>query len=374
MTENGELAALRSEVDGINHELLALFSRRARLAQEIHEQKLRSGRPVHDPERERQMLSQLIAENPGPFPAGVVAQLFGELFSATKALMEGAERKGLRVARGPGDPDLLVRVGTETVGREPVLIAGPCSVENAVQIDRTAAFLASRGVRLLRGGAYKPRTSPYDFQGLGREGLELLAVAARRHGMQSVTEVVDTRHVEEVCRYADVLQVGARNMQNFELLKEVGRAARPVLLKRGPSATLHELLHAAEYVAAQGNGAILLCERGIRSFDNQTRNVLDISAVPLLRRATALPVLVDVSHAAGRKDILAPLARAALAAGAQGILLEVHPSPATARSDAQQQLDFDEFARFEAETSAFWTRAPVAHPRVERVSSGAEQA
>ncbi len=346
---DGALSALRGRVDTLNLELLALISQRAHVAREIHGLKVASGRPVHDPEREHQMIERLVAENPGPFPAGVVAQLFGELFAATKSLMEGEERLRLRVARAPGEPDRLVRVGPEAVGREPILIAGPCSVENAFQIDQTAAFLASRGVRFLRGGAFKPRTSPYDFQGLGAEGLELLGAAAKRHGLRSVTEVVDTRHVEIVCRHADVLQVGARNMQNFELLKEVGRASRPVLLKRGPAATLHELLHAAEYIAAQGNGQILLCERGIRSFDNQTRNTLDISAVALLRRATALPVLVDPSHAAGRKDILAPLARAALAAGAQGILLEVHPCPAAARSDAQQQLDFGEFDRFQAE-------------------------
>ncbi len=343
------LAALRDRVDGINGTLLSLFSERARLALEIHAVKSAAGRPVHDPERERQMVERLVASNPGPLADGAVAHLFGELFAATKALMEAGERRTLRVARRAREPDAVVRVGSDAIGGDPVLIAGPCAIENALQIDQTAAFLASRGVRFLRGGAYKPRTSPYDFQGLGEAGLELLAAAAKRHGLRSVTEVTDTRHVDLVCRHADVLQIGARNMQNFELLKEVGRAKRPVLLKRGLAATLDELLHAAEYVVSHGNSAVVLCERGIRSFGRETRNLLDVSAVALLRRATALPVIADVSHAAGRKDILAPLARAALAAGAQGILLEVHPSPAAARSDAQQQLDFAEFDRFQEE-------------------------
>ncbi|MHB8417462.1 MAG: bifunctional 3-deoxy-7-phosphoheptulonate synthase/chorismate mutase [Myxococcales bacterium] len=357
-----ELAVLRSQVDGINGTLLELFSERARLTQRIHAVKAVAGRPVHDPERERQMLEGLVSRNPGPLADGAVAHLFGELFAATKALMEAGEQRALRVARRPGEADAVVRVSGDAIGEAPVLIAGPCSVENALQIDQAAAFLASRGVRFLRGGAYKPRTSPYDFQGLGEAGLELLAAAARRHSLRSVTEVTDTRHVELVCRHADVLQVGARNMQNFELLKEVGRAKRPILLKRGFAATIDELLLAAEYVVSQGNGAVILCERGIRSFGRETRNLLDVSAIALLRQVTALPVIADVSHAAGRKDILAPLARAALAAGAQGILLEVHPCPASARSDAQQQLDFEEFDRFQAAVFG----APEAAARRER--------
>jgi 3-deoxy-7-phosphoheptulonate synthase/chorismate mutase len=325
------------------------LSERARATQEIHKLKTIAGLPVHDPLREQEMLTELLGENPGPFADGMVAQLFTEIFRVTRALMEHDERRGLRVARAAGVPDVVLRIRDHSVGEHPILIAGPCSVENALQLERTAAFLASRGVRFLRGGAFKPRTSPYEFQGLGEPALELLRDAASRHGMASITEVVDTRHVDVVARHVDVLQVGARNMQNFELLKEVGRSKKPVLLKRGMAATLSELLHAAEYVVSQGNDAIMLCERGIRSFETQTRNTLDISAVPLLRRATALPVLVDVSHAAGRIDILAPLARAALAAGAQGVMVEVHPQPAAALSDAKQQLDFAQFDAFRAE-------------------------
>jgi 3-deoxy-7-phosphoheptulonate synthase len=201
-------------------------------------------------------------------------------------------------------------------------------------------------VRFLRGGAFKPRSSPYAFQGLGEEGLRILQAVCRRHGMLGVTEVMDTRAVGIVAEHADVLQVGARNMSNFDLLREVGRTRRPVLLKRGMAATVDELLWAAEYVVLQGNEQVVLCERGIRTFETATRNTLDIAAIPLLRQRSYLPVIADVSHAAGRKDILAALARAALAAGAQGLMVEMHPEPRTARSDAQQQLSPAEFTAF----------------------------
>jgi 3-deoxy-7-phosphoheptulonate synthase / chorismate mutase len=237
-------------------------------------------------------------------------------------------------------------VGGQTVGAGPILIAGPCSVESPEQMERVARRLAALGVKFLRGGAFKPRSSPYSFQGLGVRGLEILRDVARRHGLVTVTEVVDTRAVETVIRHADVVQIGARNMHNYELLREVGRARVPVLLKRGLAATISEFLGSAEYVASEGNERVILCERGIRTFENQTRNTLDIAAVPLLRQQSYLPVIVDVSHAAGRTDILAPLACAALAAGANGLMVEVHPTPSVARSDPEQQLDLDQFRRF----------------------------
>ncbi len=337
------LTRLRCEIDGLNSELVSLLSRRAQIALEIAGRKRAVGRPVHDPERELVMMASTLDRNPGPFSNEVVAHLLNEVVKATVALMNGEERSTLTVARTQNSKDTIVTVKGVDVGAEPVLIAGPCSVEGEVQVEQSARFLASRGVRLMRGGAFKPRTSPYEFQGLGRRGLELLSCAARRHGLGVVTEIVDPRHVELVSAHADLLQVGARNMQNFELLKALGSAGRPVLLKRGLAATLDELLHAAEYVASHGNTRLVLCERGIRTFERSTRNTLDVSAVPLLRRMTHLPVLVDVSHAAGRRDILADLARAALASGAHGLMVEVHPCPAVARSDAQQQLDFAEF-------------------------------
>lgn len=228
-------------------------------------------------------------------------------------------------------------------GREVVIAAGPCSVEGFEMLLDTAQHVASSGASLLRGGAFKPRTSPYAFQGLGEEGLLLLAAVRHETGLPIVTEVMDTRQVARVAQVADILQVGARNMQNFPLLAELGRAGKPVLLKRGASARISELLLAAEYVMANGNERVILCERGIRTFETSTRNTLDISAIPVLKAETHLPVIVDPSHAGGRADLVLPLALASIAAGADGLIIEVHPKPSVARSDADQQLTFDQF-------------------------------
>ena len=232
-----------------------------------------------------------------------------------------------------GDP-----TGTIIGGREVVVIAGPCSVEGREMLRETARAVGAAGARMLRGGAFKPRTSPYAFQGMGEGGLQLLSEVRAETGMPVVTEVMDPRQVELVASYADVLQIGARNMQNFALLTEVGRVQRPVLLKRGLSATISELLMAAEYIMAQGNGDVMLCERGIRTYETATRNTMDIAAIPVLKRETHLPVIVDPSHAGGRADLVAPLAMAAIAAGADGLIVEVHPDPANALSDGEQSL------------------------------------
>jgi len=225
------------------------------------------------------------------------------------------------------------------------VIAGPCAVESADQILEIARFLRDHGVDVLRGGAYKPRTSPYSFQGMETEGLDLLARAREETGLAIITEVVSAEDVPAVAEMADILQVGARNMQNFRLLQRVGRTDRPVFLKRGQSATLEEFLLAAEYVVAEGNPNVILCERGIRTFERYTRNTLDIAAVPLLKQLSHLPVVVDPSHATGRRDLVAPLAIAALAAGADGLMVEVHPDPENALSDGPQSLTFEMFAR-----------------------------
>ena len=223
------------------------------------------------------------------------------------------------------------------------ICAGPCSVESREQIEATAHAVARRGANVLRGGAFKPRTSPYAFQGMGRDALKLLRDAADRYGMAVVTEVLDPRDVELVSTYADMLQIGARNMQNFSLLREAGEAGKPVLLKRGLSATIEEWLMAAEYLLVAGNDEIVLCERGVRSFDNATRNLLDIAAVPLLKTLTHLPVIVDPSHGTGVAKLVAPMALAGVAAGADGLLIEVHPDPASAASDGPQSLTFEQF-------------------------------
>lgn len=229
-------------------------------------------------------------------------------------------------------------------GRGVVVIAGPCSVESAAMLTQTARSVRSHGATMLRGGAFKPRTSPHAFRGLGADALPLLADARAATGLPVVTEVMDPRQVEVVSRYADMLQIGTRNMQNFSLLAEVGRSSLPVLLKRGMAATIRELLYAAEHVMAAGNGRIVLCERGIRTFETSTRSTLDVSAVPVLKQETHLPVLVDPSHAAGAAPLVRPLALAAIAAGADGLLVEVHPEPAKALSDGEQSLGLEEFA------------------------------
>ncbi len=224
------------------------------------------------------------------------------------------------------------------------IAAGPCAVESREQIDATAAAVARAGANILRGGAFKPRTSPYAFQGLGRTGLELLRVAGDRNGLAIVTEVLDPREVGLVAEYADMLQIGARNMQNFALLRAVGESGKPVLLKRGPAATVEEWLMAAEYLLLAGNGQVVLCERGVRSFDPVTRNLLDLAVVPVLRELTHLPVVVDPSHGTGVARLVEPMALAAIAAGSDGLLVEVHPEPARAVSDGPQSLTFEQFA------------------------------
>ena len=238
-----------------------------------------------------------------------------------------------------GDP-----AGVTVGGRDFTVIAGPCSVEGRDMLRETARAVRAAGAAMLRGGAFKPRTSPYAFQGLGAAALHMLAEVRSTTGVPVVSEVMDTRQVELVAEHVDMLQVGARNMQNFALLAEVGRTQRPVLLKRGMSATVAELLMAAEYIMAQGNHDVVLCERGIRTFETSTRNTLDIAAIPVLKRETHLPVIVDPSHAGGRADLVLPLALAAVAAGADGLIVEVHPKPDRALSDGDQSLTFAAFA------------------------------
>lgn len=229
-------------------------------------------------------------------------------------------------------------------GRACLVAAGPCSVENEDMMTQTGRSVAGDGAALLRGGAFKPRTSPYSFDGLKEEGLQILARVRDETGLPVVTEVLDPRHAELIAGYVDMLQIGTRNMQNFSLLREVGQLQRPVLLKRGMSATLKDLLLAAEYVMSRGNMQVVLCERGIRTFGGEMRNTFDLAAIPWLKRETHLPVIADPSHAGGRQDLVAPISFAAVAAGADGLIVEVHPDPATALSDGDQSLTFDGFA------------------------------
>lgn len=234
--------------------------------------------------------------------------------------------------------------GVEAGGREILIIAGPCAVENSKQLNLSADAVHHAGAKVLRGGAFKPRTSPYKFQGLGEEGLIMLREVSDRTGMPVVTEVMDTRQVELVARYADMIQIGSRNMQNYPLLKEAGMLRKPVLLKRGMMATIEEFLLAAEYILSQGNDQVILCERGIRTFETTTRNTLDLSAIPVLKRLCHLPVIVDPSHGTGHRWMVSAMAKAAIAVGADGLIVEVHCNPEEALCDGQQSLSPDEFA------------------------------
>lgn len=242
--------------------------------------------------------------------------------------------------------DTLIDVAGRSIGGDTLtVIAGPCSVEDEEQMEAVAAHVAAHGATLLRGGAFKPRTSPYSFQGLGEEGLRLLRAAGDRHDLGVITEVMDIAKIDLIHQYTDIFQVGARNMQNFDLLKELGHAGKPVFLKRGASATIEEWLMAAEYLIAHGNPDVILCERGIRTFETATRNTLDLSSIPVVKQKSHLPIFADPSHGTGRRDAVLPMARAAVAAGADGLMVEVHPNPPAAKSDGPQSLLFDQFVQ-----------------------------
>ncbi len=243
----------------------------------------------------------------------------------------------------PESTEFEMQHGVKVGGKKIVVMAGPCSVEGQEMLMKTAEAVKKAGATFLRGGAFKPRTSPYSFQGLGEEGLKYLREAGDRYGLLVVTEVMDPRNVELVAQYADMLQIGARNMQNFDLLKECGTSKKPVLLKRGLSATVEELLLSAEYLLSKGNFKVMLCERGIRTFETATRNTIDINAIPVVKKETHLPILIDPSHGTGKRAYVAPIAKAAIAAGCDAIMVEVHPDPEQAKSDGPQSLMFHQF-------------------------------
>ncbi|PTE42278.1 chorismate mutase [Staphylococcus equorum] len=343
-----KLQEFRSEIVDINEEILNLLSKRGKLAQKIGEEKRKQGTAVYDPQREKEMINKLLDKNEGPFNDNVIKQLFKEIFKASTDLQKSENEKHLYVSRKLKPEDTIVQFDNGGIigSGNKSFVFGPCSVESQEQVDAVAANLQARGEKFIRGGAFKPRTSPYDFQGLGVEGLKILKNTKDKYGLNVVSEIVNPADFEVADDYLDVFQIGARNMQNFELLKEAGRSNKPVLLKRGLSATIEEFIFAAEYIASQGNENIILCERGIRTYEKATRNTLDISAVPILKQGTHLPVMVDVTHSTGRKDIMLPTAKAGLAVGADGIMAEVHPDPSVALSDSGQQMDFDEFENF----------------------------
>ncbi|MFD2046356.1 bifunctional 3-deoxy-7-phosphoheptulonate synthase/chorismate mutase [Ornithinibacillus salinisoli] len=342
-----DLEQLRTQLDDVNLQLLELMNNRAEIVQQIGQIKFKQGMKVFDPIREREMLNHLVEHNHGPFENKTVEHLFKEVFKACLELIEDDHRKALLVSRKKKPENTIIDIKGEKIGNSKThFVMGPCAVESYEQVAEVAKAIKSKGIKLLRGGAFKPRTSPYDFQGLGLEGLQILRQVADEHDLAVVSEIVNPAHIENALEYVDVIQIGARNMQNFELLKAAGDVDKPVLLKRGLSATISEFINAAEYIISRGNGNIILCERGIRTYERATRNTLDISAVPILKQETHLPVMVDVTHSTGRRDLLIPMAKAALAIGADGIMAEVHPDPAVALSDSAQQMDIPMFEQF----------------------------
>ncbi len=344
---NLELDQLRNKVDEKNVQILNLINERARLVQEIGKIKEKQGVNRYDPVRERAMLNHILEHNDGPFEKSTIQHIFKEIFKTGLELQKDDHRKALLVSRKKKPENTIVNVKGEMIGDgKQRFIFGPCSVESYEQVAEVAKAMQAKGLRLLRGGAFKPRTSPYDFQGLGLEGLKILKRVADEYDMAVISEIVNPADIEMALEYIDVIQIGARNMQNFELLKAAGAVKKPVLLKRGIAATIDEFINAAEYIMSEGNDQIILCERGIRTYERATRNTLDISAVPILKQETHLPVMVDVTHSTGRRDLLLPTAKAALAIGADGVMAEVHPDPAVALSDSAQQMDLDQFDDF----------------------------
>lgn len=344
---NEQLENLRNQLDEVNLKLLDVINERAKLVQEIGRVKSTQGVNRFDPVRERKMLDLITEKNEGPFETSTLQHLFKQIFQAGLELQEEDNSKALLVSRKKKPEDTVVTINGEAIGDgQQRLIAGPCSVESYEQVASVAKAIKEQGLKLLRGGAFKPRTSPYDFQGLGLEGLQILKRVADEFDLAVISEIVNPADIEVAIDYIDVIQIGARNMQNFELLKAAGSVNKPVLLKRGLSATIEEFINAAEYIISKGNGNIILCERGIRTYEKATRNTLDISAVPILKKETHLPVAVDVTHSTGRRDLLLPTAKAALAIGADLVMAEVHPDPAVALSDSAQQMDIPQFNDF----------------------------
>ncbi len=342
---SNRMAELRSEIDEINLKLLDLLNQRASIASEIGKIQSQLGSQIYDPQRESQMLTDLQMANEGPFSNETISALFKEVFKATLNLEEKAARANFLVQRKTADQKTVVELpdGTSIGNGNFTVIAGPCAIESYEQYDEVAAVLAEEGIKVMRAMAYKPRTSPYDFQGLGEPGLKIARQVANKYGLMLVSEVLDQSQLAMMDDYIDMFWIGARNMQNAFLLRGVGKMNKPVILKRHFGATIMEWLSAAEYIMSEGNSQIIMMERGIRTFSKLTRNTLDIGAVPLLKQESHLPVIVDVSHSAGRRDLAIPFGRVAVASGADGLMVEVHPNPSVAMSDAKQQLSIPEF-------------------------------
>lgn len=344
MTDS-RLQELRSQVDVINLQILELLNQRATAVSDIGKVQAQLGTSFYDPQREAFMLEQLERNNKGPFSNETIKALFREVFRASMALEETEARAKILVQRKSPDQSTVITLpdGLTKIGTGFSIIAGSCAVESYDQMDTVAAALSERGIKMMRGMAYKPRTSPYDFQGMGEEGLKIARQVANKYGMFVVSEIMDKSQIEMFSDYVDIFWVGARNMQNSFLLNALGKIRQPVILKNGLAATMEEFLYAAEYIVSSGNPNVILISRGIRTYEKWTRNTLDIGGIAVLKLESHLPLIVDISHSAGRRDIAIPMGRAAKASGADGLMVEVHPNPPVAMSDSKQQLSIPQF-------------------------------
>ncbi len=345
MSDETSVSELRAQVDEINMQILDLLTRRAKAVSEIGKLHTTMGVSHYDPSREADMLTALERANKGPFSNETIKALFREIFRASMEMEESQARAKIRVQRHSPDERTVIRMadGYEIGAGGFSVIAGSCAVENYDQIDQVGAALSARGVKIMRGMAWKPRTSPYEFQGMGEPGLQIARQVADKYSMYVVSEIMDLSQIPMMLNYVDVFWVGARNMQNSFLLKALGKIDRPVILKNGLAATMEEFLYAAEYIVSSGNPNVMLMMRGIRTYEKWTRNTLDMGTIAVLKQESHLPVIVDISHSAGRRDIAKPMARGARALGADGLMVEVHPNPPVAMSDAKQQLTIPEF-------------------------------
>jgi len=345
MSSPDRIVELRNSIDTINGQLLELLNKRASLASEIGKIQAQLGSQIYDPVREGEMLTSLEMSNKGPFSNETIKTLFKEIFKATLALEEKQASSKMLVNRKPEQQDTAITLtdGTQIGGGTFQVIAGACAIESYEQMDAVGELLSEFGIKIMRGMAWKPRTSPYEFQGLGEPGLKIARQVANKYGMQITCEIMDQSQIPMMSDYVDIFWVGAGTLKKNFLLRALAKILQPIILKRCFGNNIKEWLSSAEYIISGGNPNVIFMERGIRTFETETRNTLDISAVPVLKTQSHLPVIVDISHSAGRRDIAIPLARVAKASGADGMMVEVHPNPPVAMSDAKQQLYFDQF-------------------------------
>ena len=346
---SADINTLRDRIDEIDKQLLDLLNTRAGISIKIRNIKRALGLSEYTPARENEVFASVESRNRGPLSDQKVNSIFQTIIRESSSVVSQVDLSEENISKHNE-----LSIGDITIGSsQKVLMCGPCSVESKEQIELCAQFLSKLKIPIMRGGAFKPRTSPYDFQGMGEKGLRLLSEAAHRHNLLTVSEIMDAQDISLFADQVDIMQIGARNMHNYSLIQKVARTGKPILLKRGFMSTIEEFLLAAEYILKEGNTKVILCERGIRTFEKMTRFTLDLSCVALVKRMTNFPIISDLSHSLGRKDIISPMALAALACGSDGLMIEVHPNPIKAKSDSNQSLSFSEMEQLMKDIEPF---------------------